>query len=140
MDFELPEELAEVQKLARDFSEKDIAPSAAKDDKEHIFRKDLVTKMGSLGFFGCLIPEEYGGNGLGFLAYALISEEIARVHSAIRVYLNMQAGPAVTLFEFGNSMGRRSGLPTLQWQTRESSLLIPTARRNTAACRRSMSI
>ncbi|MGB7949868.1 MAG: glutaryl-CoA dehydrogenase Acd [Candidatus Binatia bacterium] len=102
MDFELPEELAEVQKLARDFSEKEIAPSAAKDDKEHIFRKDLVAKMGSLGFFGCLIPEEYGGNGLGFLAHALISEEIARVHSAIRVYLNMQAGPAVTLFEFGN--------------------------------------
>ena len=64
MDFELPEELAEVQKLARDFSEKEIAPSAAKDDKEHIFRKDLVTKMGALGFFGCLIPEEYGGNGL----------------------------------------------------------------------------
>ena len=99
MDFELPEELAEVQKLARDFSEKEIAPNAAKDDREHIFRKDLVVKMGELGFYGCLIPEEFGGNGLGFLAHALISEEIARVHSAIRVYLNMQAGPAVTLFD-----------------------------------------
>ncbi len=113
MDFELPEELAEVQKLARDFSEKEIAPSAAKDDKEHIFRKDLVTKMGSLGFFGCLIPEEYGGNSLGFLAYALISEEIARVHSAIRVYLNMQAGPAVTLFEFGNEEQKQKYIPGL---------------------------
>ena len=113
MDFELPEELAEVQKLARDFSEKEIAPSAAKDDKEHIFRKDLVTKMGSLGFFGCLIPEEYGGNGLGFLAYALISEEIARIHSAIRVYLNMQAGPAVTLFEFGNEEQKKKYIPGL---------------------------
>ena len=113
MDFELPEELAEVQKLARDFSEKEIAPSAAKDDKEHIFRKDLVKKMGSLGFFGCLIPEEYGGNGLGFLAYALISEEIARVHSAIRVYLNMQAGPAVTLFEFGNEEQKKKYIPGL---------------------------
>src|SRR5512132_1506866 len=113
MDFELPEELAEVQKLARDFSEKEIAPSAAKDDKEHIFRKDLVTKMGSLGFFGCLIPEEYGGNGLGFLAHALISEEIARVHSAIRVYLNMQAGPAVTLVEFGNEKQKQKYLPAL---------------------------
>jgi glutaryl-CoA dehydrogenase (non-decarboxylating) len=111
MDFELPEELAEVQKLARDFSEKEIAPSAAKDDKEHIFRKDLVTKMGSLGFFGCLIPEEYGGNGLGFLAHALISEEIARIHSAIRVYLNMQAGPAVTLFEFGNEEQKKQYIP-----------------------------
>ena len=113
MDFELPEELAEVQKLARDFSEKEIAPSAAKDDKEHIFRKDLVTKMGSLGFFGCLISEEYGGNGLGFLAYALISEEIARVHSAIRVYLNMQAGPAVTLSEFGNEEQKKKYIPGL---------------------------
>ena len=113
MDFELPEELVEVQKLARDFSEKEIAPSAAKDDKEHIFRKDLVAKMGSLGFFGCLIPEEYGGNGLGFLAHALISEEIARIHSAIRVYLNMQAGPAVTLFEFGNEEQKKKYIPGL---------------------------
>ena len=113
MDFELPEELAEVQKLARDFAAKEIAPTAARDDKEHIFRKDLVEKMGSLGFFGCLIPEGYGGNGLGFLAHALISEEIARVHSAIRVYLNMQAGPAVTLFEFGNEEQKRKYIPGL---------------------------
>lgn len=113
MDFELPEELAEVQKLARDFSEKEIAPGAAKDDREHTFRRDLVSKMGELGFYGCLIPEEYGGNGLGFLAHALISEEIARVHSAIRVYLNMQAGPAVTLFEFGNESQKKNHLPKL---------------------------
>jgi glutaryl-CoA dehydrogenase (non-decarboxylating) len=113
MDFELPEELAEVQKLARDFADKEIAPSAAQDDREHRFRKDLVGKMGELGFYGCLIPEEYGGNGLGFLAHALISEEIARVHSAIRVYLNMQAGPAVTLYEFGNEEQKQKYLPGL---------------------------
>jgi glutaryl-CoA dehydrogenase (non-decarboxylating) len=113
MDFELPEELAEVQKLAYDFAEKEIAPSAAQDDREHRFRKDLVGKMGELGFYGCLIPEEFGGNGLGFLAHTLISEEIARVHSAIRVYLNMQAGPAVTLFEFGNEEQKKKYLPGL---------------------------
>ena len=113
MDFELPEELAEVQKLAHDFAEKEIAPSAAQDDREHRFRKDLVGKMGELGFYGCLIPEEFGGNGLGFLAHTLISEEIARVHSAIRVYVNMQAGPAVTLFEFGNEEQKEKYLPGL---------------------------
>ena len=113
MDFELPEELAEVQKLARDFTEKEIAPSTAKDDREHIFRKDLVGKMGELGFYGCLLPEQYGGNGLGFLAHSLISEEIARVHSAIRVYLNMQAGPAVTLYEFGSEEQKKRYLPGL---------------------------
>ena len=113
MDFELPEELAEVQKLARDFSENEIAPTAAKEDREHLFRKDLVSKMGELGFYGCLIPEQYGGNGLGFLAHALISEEIARVHSAMRVHLNMQAGPALTLYEFGNEEQKKQHLPRL---------------------------
>jgi glutaryl-CoA dehydrogenase (non-decarboxylating) len=113
MDFEFPAELAEVQKLARDFSEKEIAPSAAKDDREHIFRRDLAVKMGDLGFYGCLIPEEYGGNGLGFLAHTLISEEIARAHSAIRVYLNMQAGPAVTLYEFGSQAQKKQHLAGL---------------------------
>ena len=49
MDFEFPEELAELQKL-RDFAAKEIAPTVARDDKEHIFRKDPVEKMGSLGF------------------------------------------------------------------------------------------
>ena len=113
MDFELPEELAEVQKLAHDFADKEIAPTATADDRGHLFRKDLVHKMGDLGFYGCLIPEEYGGNGLGFLAHVLISEEIARVHSAIRVYLNMQAGPAVTLCEFGNEEQKKKYLPDL---------------------------
>ena len=113
MDLELPEELVEVQQLARAFSEKEIAPAASKDDREHVFRKDLVSKMGALGFYGCLIPEQYGGNGLGFLAHTLISEEIARVHSAIRVYLNMQAGPAVTLFEFGDEEQKKKYLPRL---------------------------
>ncbi len=113
MNFELPEELAEVRKLARDFAEKEIAPAAAKDDREHAFRKDLVVKMGELGFYGCLIPEAYGGNGLGFLAHTIISEEIARAHSAIRVYINMQAGPAVTLYEFGNDAQKKQYLPGL---------------------------
>jgi len=113
MDFELSEELAGVQKLARDFADKEIAPSAARDDREHSFRKDLVTRMGDLGFFGCLVPENDGGNGLGFLAHALISEEIARVHSAIRVYLNMQAGPAVTIAEFGSEEQKNQFLPAL---------------------------
>src|SRR5437870_13219457 len=102
MDFELSEELVAVRDLAREFAEKEIAPTAAKDDKEHNFRKDLLLKMGELGFFGTVIPESYGGNGLGFLAMVLITEEIARVHSAVRVAINMQLGPALALLSFGN--------------------------------------
>ncbi|MEE9144842.1 MAG: glutaryl-CoA dehydrogenase Acd [Candidatus Binatia bacterium] len=113
MDFNLTEELIAVRDLVRDFAEKEIAPTAAKDDREHTFRRDLVLKMGELGFYGCHIPEEYGGTNLGFLALALITEEIARVHSAIRVYINMQAGPAVTLLEYGSEEQKRKHMPGL---------------------------
>ncbi len=113
MDFDLSEELVVVRDLAREFAEKEIAPSAAKDDREHTFRKDLVQKMGELGFYGCVIPEEYGGNGLGFLAMALVTEEIARVHSAMRVIINMQVGPALALLRFGNEEQKRKWIPPL---------------------------
>ena len=113
MDFDLSEELVAVRDLAREFAEKEIAPTAAKDDREHTFRKDLVVKMGELGFYGCSIPESYGGSELGSLALVLITEEIARVHSAIRVYINMQAGPALTIFAFGNEKQKKNWLPPL---------------------------
>src|SRR3990167_3882237 len=113
MDFDLSDELVAAQELARDFAEKEIAPTAAKDDKEHTFRRDLVSKMGELGFYGCVIPESYGGNGLGFLALALITEEIARVHSAMRVFMNMQVGPALTLCQFGTEEQKRQWIPAL---------------------------
>ncbi|MEK7334659.1 MAG: acyl-CoA dehydrogenase family protein, partial [Candidatus Binatota bacterium] len=113
MDVDLSEELVAVRELAREFAEKEIAPTAVKDDREHIFRKDLVAKMGEVGFYGCVFPEEYGGTQLGFVALALISEEIARVHSAIRVYINMQAGPALTLLKAGSEEQKKKWIPPL---------------------------
>jgi len=113
MEFDLSDELVEVRKLAREFGEREIAPQTAQDDREHLFRRELVTKMGELGFFGCVIPEDYGGSNLGFLALALISEEIARIHSAIRVHINMQIGPALALLEFGSEEQKRKWIPPL---------------------------
>ncbi len=113
MDFDLSDELIAVRDLAREFAEKEIAPTAAKDDKEKTFRGDLVRKMGELGFYGTMIPETYGGNGLGFLAMVLITEEIARVHSAMRVGINMQIGPALTLLQFGTEEQKRKFIPGL---------------------------
>jgi glutaryl-CoA dehydrogenase (non-decarboxylating) len=113
MDFELSEELIAVRDLARDFAEQEIAPTAAQDDKERKFRKELLLKMGELGFFGSVIPEKYGGNGLGFLAMVLITEEVARVHSAVRVAINMQIGPALALLQFGNEEQKKKWIPPL---------------------------
>ena len=113
MDFELSDELIAVRDVAREFAEKEIAPSAAKDDREKNFRGDLVKKMGELGFYGTMIPDLYGGNGLGFLAMVLITEEIARAHSAMRVAINMQIGPALTIVQFGTEKQRRKFIPPL---------------------------
>ncbi|MEE9551121.1 MAG: acyl-CoA dehydrogenase family protein, partial [Candidatus Binatia bacterium] len=113
MDFNFSEELAAVKNLARDFADREIAPTAARDDREKRLRRDLIVKMGELGFLGCVIPEEYGGTNLGFLALALISEEIGRVHSAMRVQINMQIGPALMLLEFGSQDQKRKHIPRL---------------------------
>jgi glutaryl-CoA dehydrogenase (non-decarboxylating) len=113
MDFELSEELTAVRDLAREFAEKEIAPTAAQDDKQHHFRKELLRKMGELGFFGSVIPEQYGGNASGFLAMVLITEEVARIHSAMRVAINMQMGPALALLRFGSEEQKKQWIPPL---------------------------
>jgi glutaryl-CoA dehydrogenase (non-decarboxylating) len=69
--------------------------------------------MGELGFYGSVIPESYGGSGLGFLAMVLITEEIARVHSAMRVAINMQIGPALALLQFGTEEQKKKWIPPL---------------------------
>src|SRR5437660_12183839 len=97
MDFALSEELIAVRDLAREFAEKEIAPSAAKDDKEKNFRPDLVKKMGELGFYGTMIPETYGGNGLGFLAMVLVTEDIALIHSTMLCAINIYICPVLPL-------------------------------------------
>ena len=102
MDFDLSEELLAIQEAARAFAEKEVAPTVDEDDREHRFRKDLVRKMGELGFFGCVVPEEYGGTDTGFVSLVVITEEIARIHSSLRVAINMQIGPARALLEFGS--------------------------------------
>ncbi|HEX9445304.1 MAG TPA: glutaryl-CoA dehydrogenase Acd [Candidatus Binatia bacterium] len=113
MDFELSDELIAVRDLARDFAAREIAPGAAADDRESRFRRDLVLKMGELGFYGAVVPESYGGSGLGFLALALITEEVARVHSAMRVFINMQVGPALALLQFGGEEQKKRWIPPL---------------------------
>ena len=113
MDFELSDELVAVRDLAREFAEKEIAPTAVEDDKEKKFRKELLLKMGELGFFGTMVPEKYGGNDLGYLAMVLITEEVARAHSAVRVAINMQIGPALALLQFGTEEQKQKWIPPI---------------------------
>ena len=113
MDFELDEELLAIQQAAREFAEKEIAPTVDEDDRAHRFRKDLVRKMGELGFFGCVVPEEYGGTSSGWVSLVVITEEISRIHSSMRVAINMQVGPARAVVDFGNEQQKKQFVPKI---------------------------
>ncbi|MBW2368268.1 MAG: acyl-CoA dehydrogenase family protein, partial [Deltaproteobacteria bacterium] len=85
-------------------AEKKIAPYANEWDEKHYLPYEEVMKpMGELGFFGAVIPEEYGGEDMGWLAAMIITEEIARVSSSLRVQINMQTlGCAYTILTYGS--------------------------------------
>jgi glutaryl-CoA dehydrogenase (non-decarboxylating) len=114
MDFELNEEQSAMQQVAREFAQKEIAPTIEHDEKEHRFRPELVRKMAELGFFGCVIPEEYGGNGAGHLASVIITEEIARVSASWGLPFNMQTmGPGLTILAWGSEEQKKKYIPAL---------------------------
>ena len=114
MNFELSEEHKTIQDMARKFALQEIAPVVAEDDKNHRFQIDIIQKMGQLGFFGCVIPEEYGGTNSGFLAHCLIVEEIGRVSGSLRVPFNSLAfGPALTLVNWGTEAQKQKYVPGL---------------------------
>ncbi len=83
MNLDLNQEQEMLQKTARDFAEAEIRPNMMEWDEAQIFPKDLFHQMGELGFLGVVVPEEYGGAGLGYVEYALIVEEISRVDGSI---------------------------------------------------------
>ncbi len=64
--------------------------------------------LGEMGYFGTVIPEEYGGENLGFLAAMVVTEELARASSSLRVQVNMQVlGCAYTIYQYGNEAVRK---------------------------------
>jgi glutaryl-CoA dehydrogenase (non-decarboxylating) len=115
MDFKLSEELQMLRDMARDFAAEKVAPYADEWDENHYFPYEEVIKpMGELGFFGTVIPEEYGGNEMGWLAAMILSEEIARASSSLRVQINMQTlGCAFTIFNYGSDELKKKYIPKL---------------------------
>ncbi|MBI4495843.1 MAG: acyl-CoA dehydrogenase family protein [Deltaproteobacteria bacterium] len=114
MDFKLSEDLTALRQMARNFAEREIAPFADQWEKEGYFPREVIRKMAELGFYGTIIPEEYGGNGMGFLAGTIITEEVARASAALRVTLNMQTfGPALSILRHGTEEQKKKYIPQL---------------------------
>lgn len=80
----MTEERLELQALARQFSQDVVLPIANElDPVEGKFPPELIKQMGEMGFFGILIPEEYGGLGLGVFEYCLVAEELSRAWMSV---------------------------------------------------------
>ncbi len=78
MDFELNQDQLAIRDMVRDFARNEIAPHAPEWDEKQHFPRELFTQMGELGLLGVVIPEEYGGAGLGYVEYVAILEEVGR--------------------------------------------------------------
>jgi len=115
MDFALSKELEMLRKAVQDFAKKKIAPNADEWDEKHYFPyKEVMKPMGELGFFGTVIPEKYDGENMGWLAAIIVTEEIAKASSSLRVQVNMQTiGCAYTIFKYGSKEIKKKYIPKL---------------------------
>ncbi len=119
MSFDLSPEHESFRRTVRDFAEAEIAPHAAKWDRDHHFPVDVVQKMGALGLFGLTSPEEYGGAGLSgedgaFTSLCLAIEEIGRVDQSMGITLEAAVGLGINPIQtYGTSAQKEEWLPDL---------------------------
>ena len=67
-----------IQNMCREFANNELVPIAKDIDQNHKFPESQVKAMGEMGLMGIALPEEYGGAGLDYMAYAIAMEEISR--------------------------------------------------------------
>jgi alkylation response protein AidB-like acyl-CoA dehydrogenase len=85
MDFTQSDELLEIRRVAREFAENEIRPLVMEWDEKQLFPREILSRLGELGFMGILIPHEYGGSGLGYMEYVTIVEELSRVDGSVGI-------------------------------------------------------
>ena len=85
MNFELNEQQLQIQALARDFAQNDLARDILLRDESREFPMELFHKMGDMGLIGLPYPQEYGGQGQDYLSYILALEEISKVDASMGI-------------------------------------------------------
>jgi alkylation response protein AidB-like acyl-CoA dehydrogenase len=96
VDFELTPEQLQIQTLARDLADAEIAPHASDWDRAHAFPRELLGKLAEVGLLGVCVPEEHGGAGADFLSYILVLEQLSRADAGVGVTVAVHTS-AVTL-------------------------------------------
>ncbi|MFQ5525712.1 MAG: acyl-CoA dehydrogenase family protein [Thermoanaerobaculia bacterium] len=114
LGFGLTDEQKAVEELARDFARNEIDPIVEEIDEAQRFPTEVFAKAGELGFLGVLVPEEYGGSGLGYVEYVLIISEVSKVDPAVGLSVAAHNSLCTNhIFKFGTEEQRRRWLPDL---------------------------
>src|SRR5579859_4930925 len=83
MNFDYTPEQVQLRRMVRDFAAAEIGPHVLEWDEAQIFPLEVIKKAGTLGLLGAIFPEDLGGAGLGYIDYAIIIEELARVDPSV---------------------------------------------------------
>ena len=111
---ELTENQLLIRDTIRDFAEKSIRPDIMHYDETQEFPFEILKKLGELGFMGILVPEEFGGAGLGYVEYAIIVEELAKVDPSVSLSVAAHNGLCTNHINlFGNNNQKKKYLPDL---------------------------
>ncbi|MFY7911953.1 MAG: acyl-CoA dehydrogenase family protein [Emticicia sp.] len=114
VEFEIDEQLEMIRQSAKDFAENYIRPHLMDWDEAQIFPVELFHKMGEYGFMGILVPEMYGGSGLGYQEYITILDEISKVCGSIGLSVAAHNSLCTNhILTFGNEEQKQKYLPKL---------------------------
>ncbi len=112
--FDLGETHAMIKKSAHDFAQQYIAPHVMDWDERQFFPKEVLHQAGEMGFMGILVPEIYGGAGLGYFEYTAIIEEISKVDPSIGLSVAAHNSLCTNhILQFGNEEQKQRWLPKL---------------------------
>ncbi len=111
MDFGLNDEHRMVQKMVREFAEKEVAPSIKEQDRKQEMAAFVLSRMGALGILGICIPVRYGGQGMDYISLGLACEELEAVDTTLRVVMSVHTGLcSMTLLQWGTEDQKRKFL------------------------------
>ncbi len=114
MNFETSEIQKMIAESISDFAKQHIKPFMMDWDEKQIFPIDLFHKLGEMGFMGVLVPEEFGGSGLGYHEYITVIEEISKVDSSIGLSVAAHNSLCTNhILEFANQQQKQKWLPKL---------------------------
>jgi alkylation response protein AidB-like acyl-CoA dehydrogenase len=108
VDFSLTDEQQQLIRTVREFAESEIAPHVMDWDEACHFPSEIIPKLAEMGLLGVIFPEEYGGAGLGYIEYALVIEELARVDGSVGLIVAAHNSLCTNhIYKFGSEEQRR---------------------------------